>query len=143
MLRQPTAPKCSLERTAAFTEKRAHTVHHIVDMMKTFNRSSTSLDDHHGELYRLGSETAHLARRFGNDTVGLARRIGPRRGMMGLIGLAVMIGGGMALARYLKARKAARLATTTTVTAGEPARGTTISSTRPRAPNATEVTGSH
>lgn len=80
-------------------------------MMKTVKHTLTSLGDHSGDLVRtIGSGTADMARRFGDGTTTLARRIGPRRAMIGVAVAAVAIGGSIILVRYLRARRAERIA---------------------------------
>jgi len=52
----------------------------------------------------IGSNGAVLARRVGGGTAELARRVGPRRGLIGLAIVAVAVGSGILIARYLRAR---------------------------------------
>ncbi|MDQ3370177.1 MAG: hypothetical protein M3680_32575 [Myxococcota bacterium] len=52
----------------------------------------------------VGANTAQLARRVSDQTTDIARRVGPKRGLIGLAVVAVAVGGGILLARYLRAR---------------------------------------
>jgi hypothetical protein len=80
-------------------------VHAASIMMKTVKHSLHSFGDRSGDLAKtIGSETADLAKRFGSGTANLAKRIGPRRGLIGLAALAVVIGGSVVLIRYMRAR---------------------------------------
>lgn len=54
----------------------------------------------------IGGNTASLARRVGSGSAKLARNVGPRRGLIGLALVGVAVGGGIFLARYLRARAA-------------------------------------
>ena len=64
----------------------------------------------------VGSEAAHLAKKvshdaadlaksFGSGTADLAKRIGPKRAIIGVAVLGVLVGGSIWLVRYLRARK--------------------------------------
>jgi hypothetical protein len=133
-------PPGALVRRAVADEP-AHTVHHIVDMMKTVKHTFTSIGDHSGDLARtIGSGTADLARRFGGGTAGLAKRIGPRRGLLGLAVLAAAIGGSVVLVRYLRARTAERVDADGS---GETNRGNRMSKARARAQHAADAHVSH
>jgi len=75
-------------------------------MMKTVKHTIHSIGDRGGDFARtIGSDTTDLARRFGHETARFARRVGPRRGLIGLAMIAAAIGGSIALARYMRARK--------------------------------------
>lgn len=52
-----------------------------------------------------GSNTADFAKSFGEGTVDLAKRIGPKRTIIGVAVLGVLVGGSIWLARYLRSRK--------------------------------------
>jgi hypothetical protein len=52
-----------------------------------------------------GAGTADLAKSFGAGTADLAKRIGPKRAIIGVAVLGVLVGGSIWLARYLRARK--------------------------------------
>lgn len=55
----------------------------------------------------IGGNTTSLAKRVGGGSVKLARTVGPTRGVVGLALVGVAVGGGIFLARYLRARAAA------------------------------------
>ena len=87
-------------------------------MMETVKHVMSSIGSGASDLARsVGDSTADLARRFGGDTADLAKRVGgntadlaravgPKRGILGIAALAAAVGGGIYLARYLKARAA-------------------------------------
>jgi len=52
-----------------------------------------------------GAGTADFAKSFGAGTVDIAKRIGPKRAIIGVAVLGVLVGGSIWLARYLRARK--------------------------------------
>ena len=53
----------------------------------------------------VGSGTADLAKSIGNSTADFAKSIGPKRAIIGVAVLGVLVGGSIWLARYLRARK--------------------------------------
>src|SRR5262245_1521371 len=74
---------------------------------KTIKHTFHTIGDHGSDFARsIGSGTAHLARRFGSGTADVARRVGPWRALIGLAAIGVAVGGGVFLARYLRARRA-------------------------------------
>jgi hypothetical protein len=76
-------------------------------MTKTIKHTFHTIGDHGGDFARaVGSGTADLARRFGSGTAHVARRVGPWRALIGLAAIGAAVGGGVLLARYLRARKA-------------------------------------
>jgi hypothetical protein len=76
-------------------------------MTKTIKHTFHTIGDQTGDLARaVGSGTADLARRFGTGTAGVARRVGPWRALIGLAVIGAAVGGGVLLARYVRARRA-------------------------------------
>lgn len=74
---------------------------------KTIKHTIYTIGDHGSDLARtIGSGTADFARRVGSGTADVARRVGPWRALIGLAAIGVAIGGGVFLARYLRARRA-------------------------------------
>ncbi len=56
-------------------------------------------------MHNIGDGTGHLAKRVGSGTADLARRVGPRRAIIGIAVIGVVVGGSILLVRYLRARK--------------------------------------
>jgi hypothetical protein len=101
-------------------------------MTKTIKHTFHTIGDHGGDFARaIGSGTADFARRFGSGTADVARRVGPWRALIGLAMIGAAVGGGVLLARYVRARRA-ELAGDETGTANEHAsRNRTRSPQRP------------
>ena len=110
-------------------------------MLKTVKHTIYSVGDTSGELAKtIGSGTVDLVHRFGSGSATLARRIGPRRGLIGLVVVAAAIGGSIALARYLRARKANRAVD---VTADDLANGVSGSVRHGKPSQPSAMPGSH
>jgi len=78
---------------------------------KTIKRTFHTIGDHSSDFARaIGSGTSHMARRFGSGTADVARRVGPWRALIGLAVIGAAVGGGVLLARYVRARRAERAA---------------------------------
>ena len=78
---------------------------------KTIKHTFHAIGDHGSDFARsVGSGTADLARRFGSGTARVARRVGPWRALIGLVAIGAAVGGGVLLARYVRARRAERVA---------------------------------
>ena len=78
---------------------------------KMIKHTFHTIGDHGSDFARaIGSGTAHAARRFGGGTVDVARRVGPWRALIGLAVIGATVGGGVLLARYVRARRAERAA---------------------------------
>jgi hypothetical protein len=56
-------------------------------------------------MHTIGDGTGDLAKRFGGGTARLAKRVGPKRAIIGIAVIGVVVGGSIMLARYLRARK--------------------------------------
>lgn len=56
-------------------------------------------------MYTIGDGTGHLAKRVGSGTADLAKRIGPKRAIIGVAVIGVVVAGSIILVRYLRARK--------------------------------------
>jgi hypothetical protein len=75
-------------------------------MLKTVKKTMHDIGDGTGYFAkRVGSETADLAKRVGSETAELAKRIGPKRAIIGIAVIGVVVGGSIFLVRYLRARK--------------------------------------
>jgi hypothetical protein len=111
-------------------------MHRIVRMMtKTIKHTFHTIGDHGGDLARaIGSGTADFARRFGSGTADVARRVGPWRALIGLAVIGAAVGGGVLLARYVRARRA-ELALDETGTADEHAAGSRNRTRSPQRPS--------
>jgi hypothetical protein len=76
-------------------------------MTKTIKHTFHTIGDQTGDFARaVGSGTADFARRFGSGTADVARRVGPWRALLGLAVIGAAVGGGVMLARYVRARRA-------------------------------------
>jgi hypothetical protein len=76
-------------------------------MTKTIKHTFHTIGDQTGDVARaIGSGTADLARRFGSGTAHVAKRVGPWRALIGLAVIGAAVGGGVLLARYVRARRA-------------------------------------
>lgn len=76
-------------------------------MTKTIKHTFHTIGDQTGDFARaIGSGTAGLARRFGSGTADVAKRVGPWRALIGLAVIGAAVGGGVLLARYVRARRA-------------------------------------
>ncbi len=80
----------------------------------------------------VGANTAQFARRVSDQTTDIARRVGPKRGLIGLAVVAVAVGGGIMLARYLRARAEEREHEDASLEASNAAEGTGTPGTMPR-----------
>lgn len=85
-----------------------HTFHSIGDQGSDVARAIGSGTSHMAR--RFGSGSADVARRFGSGTADVARRIGPWRALIGLAVIGAAVGGGVLLARYVRARRAEQAA---------------------------------
>lgn len=56
----------------------------------------------------VGGNTADLAKRVGGRSMSLAKKVGPKRALLGFALVGAAVGGGILLARYLRARAEAR-----------------------------------
>ncbi len=75
-------------------------------MLKSVKTAMYNIGDGTGHLAkRVGSGTADLAKRVGSETADLAKRIGPKRAIIGIAVIGVVVAGSIVLVRYLRSRK--------------------------------------
>jgi glucose uptake protein GlcU len=72
-------------------------------MMETMKTAAASVGAPVGELARtVASGTSGLAQRVGSSVASATRRIGPKRLVIGLAALGVIVGGAILVARYMR-----------------------------------------
>jgi hypothetical protein len=75
-------------------------------MLKTVKKTMHNIGDDTGYFAkRVSSGTADLAKRVSSGTADLAERIGPRRAIIGVAVIGVIVGGSILLVRYMRARR--------------------------------------
>ncbi len=75
-------------------------------MLKSVKSAMYNIGDGTGHFAkRVGTGTADIAKRVGSGTADIAKRVGPKRAIIGVAVIGVVVAGSIFLVRYLRNRK--------------------------------------